>query len=83
MEKHEHANGTRCAHCLVDPQRSKSSLVAWIVAAVAVVFALVVFFSRAGSAGSNVAGFGSLALLSVLVCPLVMGAMMFFMMRKH
>lgn len=71
-----------CQHCLVDPKRNKSSLVAWIVAAVAVVFALVVYFSRAGSLGSNLAGGGSLALLAILACPLMMGAMM-LMMRKH
>ena len=71
-----------CQHCLVDPKRNKSSLVAWIVAGVAVVFALVVYFSRAGSLGSNLAGGGSLALFAVLACPLMMGAMM-LMMRKH
>lgn len=71
-----------CQHCLVDPKRNKSSLVAWIVAAVAVVFALVVYFSRSGSLGSNLAGGGSLALLAILACPLMMGAMM-LMMRKH
>ncbi|HET6399715.1 MAG TPA: hypothetical protein VFH47_09205 [Candidatus Thermoplasmatota archaeon] len=54
---------------------------AWIVAAVAVAFALIVFFSRSG--WGIAAGYGSFALLGVLVCPLVMGAMMFFMMRKH
>ncbi|MEK6986238.1 MAG: hypothetical protein AABX89_07640 [Candidatus Thermoplasmatota archaeon] len=68
---------------MVDPKRNKSSLVAWIVAGVAVVFAIVVYFSRAGSLGSNLAGGGSLALLAVLACPLIMGAMMFMMGKRH
>ncbi len=72
-----------CGHCVVDPKRNKSSLVAWIVAGVAVVFAIVVYFSRAGSLGSNLAGGGSLALLAVLACPLIMGAMMFMMGKRH
>lgn len=71
-----------CPNCVVDPRRNKSSLVAWIVAAVAVAFALVVFFAKSGSFGSNLAGFGSLGLLAILACPLMMGGMMFFMMRK-
>jgi hypothetical protein len=84
MQAHQHEEGDRaahCQHCLVHPSRSQSSLVAWIVAAVAVAFALIVFFSRSG--WGIAAGYGSFALLGVLVCPLVMGAMMFFMMRKH
>ncbi len=72
-----------CMHCMVDPKRNKSSMVAWIVAAVAVVFALVVYFSRAGSLGSNLAGGGSLALLAILACPLMMGAMMLMMRKGH
>ncbi|MHB1260452.1 MAG: hypothetical protein ACYC2H_01925 [Thermoplasmatota archaeon] len=67
----------------MDPKRNRSSLVAWIVAGVAVVFALVVFFARSGSWGSNLAGGGSLALLAILACPLMMGAMMLMMRRGH
>jgi hypothetical protein len=82
---HQHAAGQSCPDCLVDPRRNKSSLVAWIVAAVAVVFAILVFVSRAGSAGSFIGGYGALGLLAILACPLMMGGMMFFMMRgmKH
>ncbi|MFA5943549.1 MAG: hypothetical protein WC876_03680 [Candidatus Thermoplasmatota archaeon] len=75
-------DGHSCSHCLVDPKRNKSSLVAWIVAGVAVAFALAVYFTKAGSFGNNLAGGGSIALLAILVCPLMMGVMMFFMMRK-
>lgn len=87
MEKAAHeppradAHGDACGHCLVDPKRNKSSKVAWIVASVAVALALLVFFSKAGGLGSAVGGYGSAVLLGTLVCPLTMGAMMFFMMR--
>lgn len=72
-----------CQHCMVDPKRNRSSLVAWIIAAAAVVFALIVYFSRAGSLGSNLAGVGSIALLAILACPLMMGAMMLMMRKGH
>ena len=72
----------KCMHCAVDPRRNKSSLVAWIVAAVAVVFAIVVFVSRSDSAAFNIGGYGALGLLAILACPLVMGGMMWMMMRK-
>ena len=81
-----HAQGSHdgtCEHCLVNPRKNTSSLVAWIVAAVAVVFALVVYFSRPGSLGGNLAGGGSLALLAILACPLMMGAMMLMMRKGH
>ncbi len=74
--------GHQCNHCMVDLRRNRSNLVAWIVAALAVAFALLVYFSRAGSVGSNVGGLGSVALIGILVCPLIMGTMMWMMMRK-
>jgi high-affinity Fe2+/Pb2+ permease len=80
---HQHADGKTCAHCVVDPRRNRSSLVAWIVAAVAVTFAIVVYVSRAGSGASNFAAFGSLGVLMLLACPLIMGGMMWMMMRKN
>ena len=76
---HEHDS---CAHCLVDPKASKNSLIAWIVAGVAVLFALLVWFSKSGSFASAAGGFGALGLLAVLACPVTMGGMMWFMMRK-
>lgn len=79
---HKHADGEACAHCVVDPRRDRSSLVAWIVAAVAVVFAIVVYLSRAGSGASGFAAFGSFGILVLLACPLMMGAMMWMMKRK-
>ncbi len=79
---HSHGAGESCSHCMVDPKRNRASLVAWIVAAVAVVFAIIVWFSKSGSFGSNFAGFGSFGLLALLVCPLMMGGMMWMMTRK-
>lgn len=75
-------NDDSCAHCLVDPKSSKSSLIAWIVAAIAVLFALLAWFSKSGSFASAAGGYGALGLLVVLACPVTMGAMMWFMMRK-
>ena len=81
-EPHPGHTGPGCQHCVVDPRRNRSSLVAWIVAAVAVVFAIVVFLSKGGGFASNFAGYGSLGLLALLACPLMMGGMMWMMMRK-
>jgi Na+/proline symporter len=81
-DPHPHPPGKACAHCVVDPRRNKSTLVAWVVAAVAVAFAVVVYVSKSGSVGSNLAGYGSLGLLALLACPLTMGGMMWMMMRK-
>lgn len=83
MDAHKHAEGETCAHCVADPRRNRSSLIAWIVAAVAVTFAIVVYFGRAGSGASNLAAFGSLGILMLLACPLMMGGMMWMMMRKN
>ncbi|HJQ93989.1 MAG TPA: hypothetical protein VJ874_06890 [Candidatus Thermoplasmatota archaeon] len=80
---HKHAQGESCPHCAVDPRRNRSSLVAWIVAAAAVAFALIVFFSRAGSPGAYFGGLGAAALIGLLLCPLAMGGMMWMMMRQH
>lgn len=78
-----HPGEAGCPDCLVGPRRGRSSLVAWIVAAVAVVFAILVFVSRSGSTGSLVGGFGALGLLAILACPVVMGAMMLAMRKGH
>lgn len=56
---------------------------AWIVAAVAVVFALAVFFSRPGGTAFSIGGYGALALLAILACPIMMGAMMLMMRKGH
>ena len=81
-EPHPSHRGADCPHCLVNPRRNRSSMVAWIVAAVAVLFAIVVYFSKSGGFASNFAGYGSLGLLALLACPLMMGGMMWMMMRK-
>ena len=80
---HVHEAGEPCPQCLVDPKRSRSSLVAWIIAAVAVAVALVAVLARPGSLGFDIAGVSAVGLLVVLLCPLMMGAMMFMMMRSH
>ena len=78
-----HTGRPDCPHCLADPRRSRSELVAWCVAAVAVVLLAVVFFYGLGSAPATWAAAGGFGLVGVLLCPLVMGGMMWMMMRKH
>ena len=73
-----------CPACLVKPSSSNSAKIAWAVAVVALVLLVVVLFLGPGSTGGTIAGAGGLVLLGALICPLAMGAMMFFMMRnKH
>lgn len=83
-EGHTHAEGATCQHCLVPPPADRSAKIAWTVAGVAVALLLAVFFlggSRTG-AGTAVAGFGGITLLALLACPLMMGAMMWYMSKK-
>ena len=77
-----HTGMMDCPGCLVSPGKSKSSLVAWSVAVVALVLAAYLYFTRSGS-GTALAGGGSLFLLGALLCPVSMGLMMYFMSRKH
>jgi predicted phage tail protein len=79
-----HAHGTPdCPHCLVRPGGSGSAKVAWTIAIIAVILLVGVFFYGVGSTGGTLLGFGGLALLAILACPLVMGGMMWFMMRHQ
>lgn len=71
-----------CPACLVKPGASKSAKVAWGVAIMALLLLAGVLFWGPGSTGGKLAGGGGLLLLGALICPLVMGGMMFFMMRK-
>lgn len=71
-----------CPACLVKPNASKSARVAWAVAVTALLLLVAVLFLRPGSTGGTLAGAGGLILLGTLLCPLVMGGMMWFMMRK-
>lgn len=80
---HTHADGATCEHCLVPPPTNRSAKIAWTVAGIAVALLLIVFFMGANSAGGTLlAGAGGLSLLALLACPLTMGAMMWFMMKK-
>lgn len=81
---HTQIDGATCAHCIVPAPTSRSAKIAWTVAGIAVALLLVVFFMGAGSTGGTLlAGAGGLGLLVLLACPLTMGAMMWFMMRKQ
>lgn len=83
-QAHTHADGATCAHCLVPPPTNRSAKIAWTVAGIAVALLLVVFFLGASSTGGTLlAGAGGLGLLALLACPLTMGAMMWFMMKKQ
>lgn len=77
-----HTGMPDCPHCLVNPSRPGSAKVAWGIAIAALIALVVVVFFRIGPTGNLLVGGGSLFLLAVLLCPLTMGAMMFFMMRK-
>lgn len=63
------------------PAASRSAKVGWFVAAVALVLLVAVLVLRSGTATWTLAGGGGLLVLALLLCPLVMGATMFFMMR--
>lgn len=77
-----HAEGATCDHCLVPAPTNRSAKIAWIVAGVAVTLLIVVFFLGVGSTPSTLVAASGFGLVGVLLCPLVMGGMMWFMMRK-
>lgn len=83
-EARSHDDAATCQHCLVPPPTNRSAKVAWTVAGVAVALLLAVFFLGGSTtlAGTSVAGVGGLTLLALLACPLMMGAMMWFMNKK-
>ena len=87
MPKHApqtHADGTTCEDCLVPAPTNRSARIAWTVAAVAVALLIVVFFLGVGSAPSTFLAAGGFGLLGLLLCPVLMGGMMWMMMRnKH
>lgn len=53
------------------------------MAGVALALLSVVFLASAGSLPATLAAGGGLLLVGTLLCPLVMGGMMWMMMRKH
>lgn len=80
--QHAHAALPDCPQCLVQPNKPGSAKVAWAIAGIAILLLLVVVFVKLGPAGNLAAGFGGVALLSLIACPLVMGGMMWMTMRK-
>ena len=80
---HAHADGSTCEHCLVPPPSNRSAKIAWTVAGIAILLLLIVFFLGVGSTPSTILAAGGFGLAGVLLCPLVMGGMMWFMMRKN
>lgn len=80
--EHGHAAQADCPQCLASPNRPGSAKVAWTVAAIAVLLLVGVFFYGASSRGGLILGAGGLGLLAIIACPLVMGGMMWMMMRK-
>ena len=79
----QHADGTTCEHCLVPAPRNRSAMIAWIVAGVAVALLIVVYFLGIGSSRGTFVAASGFGLAGLLICPLAMGVMMWFMMRKH
>lgn len=83
---HTHADASShadCAACLVPLPNNRSSKIAWTVAGVAVALLVIVFFLGVGSRPSTLLAGGGLGLAVLLICPLTMGGMMWFMSRKH
>ena len=71
-----------CPDCLISPTRSRSELIAWSVAGVAVLLLIAVFFLGVGSNASTWIAAGGFGFLGLLLCPIVMGGMMWMMMKK-
>lgn len=80
---HTHADGATCDQCLVPAPTNRSAKIAWTVAAIAIALLIVVFFLGVGSWPSTLVAAGGFGLLGALLCPVVMGGMMWFMMRKN
>ena len=80
---HTHADGSTCPQCVVPPPGNRSAKIAWTVAAIAILLLIAVFFLGVGSTPSTLLAAGGFGLAGVLLCPLVMGGMMWFMMRKN
>lgn len=81
-QPHSHAPGETCEHCLVAPPKSKSALAAWIIAGISTTLLILVYFTGIGTSRGTLLASGGFALAGVLICPLVMGGMMWFMMRR-
>lgn len=80
------AHGTMragCPECMASMHRTKSAKIAWTVAAVAVLLLVGVFFYGASSRPGLALGAGGFALLAIIACPIMMGLMMWMMMRHH
>lgn len=78
-----HADGATCEHCIMPAPTNKSATIAWIVAGIATTLLIIVYFLGVGTRGGTIVAGTGFVLLGVLLCPLMMGGMMWFMMRKH
>ena len=80
---HEHTGpaDVDCPGCLVKPKMARSAKYAWTVAGIAVTLLVIVLFLGLQSRGGIFVAGGGLFLIMMLACPLMMGGMMWMMMR--
>lgn len=77
-----HPDNATCEHCLVPAPTNRSAKIAWTVASIAIALLILVFFLGVGSNPSTLLAAGGFGLLGMILCPIVMGGMMWVMMRK-
>lgn len=81
-DRSKHADNATCEHCVVPAPTNRSARIAWTVAGLAIALLIVVFFLGIGSNPSTLLAAGGFGLLGMLLCPIIMGGMMWVMMRK-